>query len=368
MNYLKSILIVTSEFPPQPGGIGNHAYNLASQLQQNGYQVSLLTDARSNDGDEERIFDAALTFKVYRITRMKVILFTYLYRIWVYSRLAHKHSIIIASGKFPLWLVGLDPFLGRKKKYGVIHGSEVNLQGFYKRLTNTALLNFETIVAVSNFTKSLAHHLNLKNIHVIPNGFRNPHLNSEKAIKKSLRNSYPTLITVGNVTERKGQLNVINALPQLLKLYPDLQYHIVGIPTEKPAFEKVASALKVLDCITFHGNVSEEKKQQLLHKSDIFVMLSDSTATGDVEGFGIAIIEANALGLPAVGSMHSGIADAIRDGESGKLVPPKDRDAFVEAIQEIWGDYDRYQKQAVAWSKQFNWSIIIKKYMAILNS
>ena len=123
----------------------------------------------------------------------------------------------------------------------------------------------------------------------------------------------------------------------------------------------------MLDCITFHGNVSEEKKQQLLHKSDIFVMLSNSTAIGDVEGFGIAIIEANAFGLPAVGSIHSGIADAIRDGESGKLVPSKNMDAFVEAIQEIWGDYDRYQIQAVTWSNQFNWSIIIQKYMAILN-
>ena len=96
---------------------------------------------------------------------MSVILFTYLYRIWKYRLLARKHSIIIASGKFPLWLVGLDPFLSKEKKYVVLHGSEVNLQGFYKKLTDKALYGFNQIVAVSNFTKSLVHHLKLKNIH-----------------------------------------------------------------------------------------------------------------------------------------------------------------------------------------------------------
>ncbi len=368
MKNSKKILILTSEFPPQPGGIGNHAYHLAFQLQQKGYQITVIADIRSKDGNEERVFDAALPFKVYRATRRKIILFTYLRRIWIYKKLAGKQSIIIASGKFPLWLVGLDPFLSKEKKYVVIHGSEVNLQGFYKKLTDIALQGFNQIVAVSNFTKSLVHNLKLKNIHVIPNGFMKPYIKPEKAIKKSQRNSFPILITVGNVTERKGQLNVIKALPQLLKSYPDVQYHIVGIPTEQPVFEKSASELKVLNCITFHGNVSEEKKQQLLHESDIFVMLSNSTATGDVEGFGIAILEANALGLPAIGSMHSGISDAIKEGESGRLVPSKDMDAFVKAIKEIWVDYDRYQVQAVAWSKQFNWSIIIKKYMAILNT
>ena len=54
--------------------------------------------------------------------------------------------------------------------------------------------------------------------------------------------------------------------------------------------------------------------------SDIFVMLSEETTTGDVEGFGIAVIEANALGIPTIGTMGSGLEDAISDKITGFLV------------------------------------------------
>ena len=363
----KKILIVTSEFPPQPGGIGNHACNLASYLHQNGFKVDVQADIRSNDGKEEQVFDSGLPFKVNRITRNKFIVFTYLQRILRFSVLARKNGIIIASGKFPLWLVGLTPFVKKVKKYAVIHGSEVNLQGFNKKLTDKALKNFNKIVAVSNFTKSLVQHLELKNIEVIPNGFKLAHYNDEKFEKKIKGKETLTLITVGNVTERKGQLNVIRALPKLKKVYPDIKYHVVGIPTEQLAFEKAAIVLGVEDCIHFHGKVTDEKKYKLLQESDIFVMLSNSTEKGDVEGFGIAIIEANALGLPAIGSIHTGIADAIKDGNSGRLVSAKNIEDFVESTVEICSNYQSYSKQASSWSKQFKWSIIIQKYLAIFN-
>ena len=49
----KNILIVSSELPPQPGGIGNHAYHLSTQLQKNQYQVTVVTDMRSKEEVDE---------------------------------------------------------------------------------------------------------------------------------------------------------------------------------------------------------------------------------------------------------------------------------------------------------------------------
>ena len=362
----KKILIVTSEFPPQPGGIGNHAYNLANQLQKNGYKVGLLTDVRSIDGVEEQQFDSSVSFDVYRIKRHKIIVWSYLKRIIIYKRLAYKYSNIIASGKFPLWIVGLDPFLSKNKKYAVIHGSEVNLQGLNKKFTDKVLQNFKTIVAVSNFTKSLIDDLNLKKIIVIPNGFKIEMVKNLENRNHFKNNNYPVLITVGNVSDRKGQLNMIKALPALLKLYPHCLYHIVGIPTLQGKLEKVALEQGVLASLVFHGNVTEIMKQHLLKESDIFVMLSNQTKTGDVEGFGIAIIEANALNLPAIGSDNCGIVDVIKQNYSGKLVNPTDSDAIVNSIDDILKDYPNYSKQAKEWSKQFDWKVIIKKYINIL--
>ena len=109
MKNSKKILIVSSEFPPQPGGIGNHALHLSHYLARDNNKVCVLTDFRSKEGEEELLFDANLSFSVVRIARMKILYLTYLDRIRKYVQLlkTFKPDIIIASGKFPIWLVGL---------------------------------------------------------------------------------------------------------------------------------------------------------------------------------------------------------------------------------------------------------------------
>ncbi|MDP3312595.1 glycosyltransferase family 4 protein [Lutibacter sp.] len=363
----KKILIVTSEFPPQPGGIGNHAFNLATQLQLHGYEVGVLTDERSKDGFIEKQFDLTLPFKVYRTKRFRISLCTYLMRILVYNRIIKNYSKVIASGKFPLWLVGFYPLKNKKIKLAIIHGSEVNLTGVYRKITNKALRYFDTVVAVSNFTKALVAFLDLKNIHVIPNGFEVNNETKEFHSMPIIKKNDPTLITVGNVSERKGQLNVIKALPQLSIIYSDIHYHIVGIPSEQEAFEHKALSLGVLKNITFHGIVTEQKKYELLQKSDLFIMLSNSTSTGDVEGFGIAILEANALGLPAIGSRNCGIEDAILHENSGLLVTAENSEEFCKAVQLIWNDLSNYKNNAMKWSNQFKWEKIIHQYLKLIN-
>jgi glycosyltransferase involved in cell wall biosynthesis len=95
-------------------------------------------------------------------------------------------------------------------------------------------------------------------------------------------------------------------------------------------------------------------------------MLSAHLKNGDVEGFGIAVLEANALGLPAIGSSDSGIADAIRDGYSGALVLPDDIASISSALETIMWDYERYSSNAVSWSKGFEWEVVIQNYLKLI--
>ena len=53
----KNMLIVTSEFPPEPGGIGNHSYNIAKQLSMNNYSVTIICDQRSKISNKKSFFD-----------------------------------------------------------------------------------------------------------------------------------------------------------------------------------------------------------------------------------------------------------------------------------------------------------------------
>ncbi|WP_029037693.1 glycosyltransferase family 4 protein [Salinimicrobium xinjiangense] len=360
---LSKISIFTSEFPPQPGGIGNHSYNLAQGLADHGYSVTVLTDRRSETGEEESKFDAALDFQVVRIPRRKLIILSYLHRIKIAFHLAGRSEVILASGKFQLWLGAFLSFRKNKRNIAMVHGSELLLPNRgLRNFTDFSLRRFDKVVAVSNFTKSLLKLSSLKEVHVIHNGFRLQCPRMESIGPESR----PVLITVGNVTQRKGQQNVVKALPRLLEKYPDLRYYIIGIPTEKEKLQDLARQLKVEEAIIFFGAVNEAEKCNLLLKADIFVMLSENTKVGDVEGFGIAILEANSLGIPSIGSKGCGIEEAVQDGFSGVLVNKSDTEEVFAAVDGILANYQEYSSNAVQWARQFRWEKVIGKYIELL--
>jgi phosphatidylinositol alpha-1,6-mannosyltransferase len=272
----------------------------------------------------------------------------------------------MASGKFSLWIVAFACLFYKRTSIAVIHGSEVNFKnGVLKWSINLALKQFSKVIAVSNYTKSLIDHLNHKNVYVIPNGLDLSQWET-KTHKPLVIKGQPKLITVGNVTERKGQLNVIKMLPEILQSFPELQYHCVGIPTDAERFLSVAKALNVDKHVTFHGKVDDTHLRQFILASDVFVMLSSATATGDVEGFGIAILEANAMGVPAIGSLGCGIEDAIHEGKSGLLVQHNDAKAFTSALQQLFEHKTEFSKQAKVWAHGHDWKINIKKYIEVI--
>lgn len=363
----KHILLVTSEFPPQPGGIGNHAYLLVKHLEVNGFEVEVIADQRSVSGEEEASFDNVLKFKVHRVAMHKLRLLMYIKRLILLFRNIKSSDIVIASGKFSLWIVAFASLFYKRRYIAVIHGSEVNFTNKgLKTAVDMSLKRFSRLVAVSNYTKNLVKDIH-NDIVVIPNGIDANTFNGSSAVEIYLDGS-PKLITVGNVTDRKGQLNVIKHLPELIKAYPDLHYHCVGLPTQKDEFIDIARALEVDDYITFYGRVTDNELQGFLAFSDIFVMLSSPTETGDVEGFGIALIEANYFGLPCIGATGCGIEDAIDDYKTGRLIAPDSVVEFETAMADILSDYNSYRDNSKAWALQHSWTSIIKQYIDVLES
>jgi glycosyltransferase involved in cell wall biosynthesis len=284
--------------------------------------------------------------------------------------LAHskKADKIICSGKFPLWIAILIRIkYPGKELTAVVHGTELDFKSTVpKKLTSYALTKFNKIISVSNYTqqflpKSLPSHI-LQ--YVIHNGING----SEFEIREvSPLCGTPALITVGNVTDRKGQENVINALPGILADYPSARYHIVGKPTGKERIEGRAKKLQVEKNIQFYGAVSRGELLKKLKGAAIKLMLSNHTAEGDFEGFGIAVLEANAFGVPAIGSKDCGIADAVEHGKTGLLVDQYNPKEVAEAVKTIMNNYSCFSSNAKAWAVQHDWKIIVKKYIAVLN-
>jgi phosphatidyl-myo-inositol dimannoside synthase len=361
---LTKLLLVTAELPPQPGGIGIHAHYVAKNLCEHSFKVTIVADVRSNNGEEELIFDAQQPYTVVRIKRKAPIAGTYLKRYKITKKLLESHDLLLVSGKFPIWIGGLVSLTSKKKVYAVVHGSEVATPSVTKKkFTKWCLSRFEKVIAVSTFTKSLMAGWNIKNIQVIPNGHE---MEPSKVRNLNGAKLAPRLITIGNVTQRKGQHNVIRALPKLKTMYPAITYDIVGIPTEKERILQEAKSMQVEDLVVLHGKVSEIEKIRLLENASIFMMLSENTLSGSVEGFGIAILEANAKGIPTIGSKGCGVEDAISHGVSGKLVAHNDTEAICNAVQEITTFYDKYTTGAINWSEGFKWDKIILHYVQTL--
>lgn len=361
----KKIVLITSEFPPQPGGIGNHALHLSLNLQKQSYAVTVMADHGEVEEAVERAFDAELPVKVVRIPRKALLAVTYLNRIRAAFLLIKRTEVVIASGKFSLWVVGFLSLFFKSKDYiAVLHGSELGAGGKWGvKMTQWSLQRIPTLIAVSQFTKELAQKsCPNSEIHVINNGFL-PRMYSSPFFKKDQNLS---IITVGSVTSRKGQQNVIKALPLIKAHFPDVQYHIVGLPKETKQFLALAEQLNVSSSVVFHGALSEEELTKRLMSSKVFFMLSDHLSNGDVEGFGIAVLEANDLFLPAIGSKNSGIADAIADGFSGKLVDPHRPEEILAALQTVLADYDLFAQQSKKWSEKFYWNNVIQEYMKVI--
>lgn len=364
----KSILLLSSEFPPQPGGIGEHAYNLARVLYGAGFQVTVLTNSRGQEVRLEEVFDAGLPFQVRRVSRYRFPLITYLKRVHAFFNwlLKNPRCIVFASGKFSLWTGALaHSFFSKNIYLGVVHGTEINPAGsLAKWLTNKSLARFKKLVAVSKFTQNLLlQRCPNARVLVINNGF-----DPQKFKPVSTYPTTPTLLSIGNVSRRKGQHNVVQALPFLLREFPEIQYHVVGIPSERERVEQLAKNLGVQSKVKFHGVLDNQAVSEIFERTSVFIQLSENTKSGDVEGFGIAILEANAVGLPAIGSKGCGIEDAIRDGFSGRLVEAHNPMEIAIALKEILENYPTYSANARSWAAEFTWEKRGQAYIDLVES
>ena len=158
------------------------------------------------------------------------------------------------------------------------------------------------------------------------------------------------------------------ALRNLKQIYPDIIYICVGHGDEEENIKKLVTELDLDEQVMFFKNISNELKNSLVNQSNIFVMPS-IIYKKSVEGFGIAFIEAAQYGIPSLGGIDGGAADAIDHEKTGLICDGNDLDAIYSSINSILENkkYLEYGKAAKENSVKFKWNKIIEKYKKILN-
>ncbi len=92
---------------------------------------------------------------------------------------------------------------------------------------------------------------------------------------------------------------------------------------------------------------------------------------GDIEGFGLVMLEANLNGLPVLASRLEGLVDVVAEGVNGRLVPPLDAEAFAGAVQALRRDAAqrrRLGRQAVTHARGFGWTSVAERQVRILRA
>ena len=343
------ITILSREFPPGPGGIGTHACQLANEFAAFGWRVSVVTPQDYAADEEIREFNASLPYPIVRLPSRRGLAIEAVHRWKVLSEHLRRFSpdVLLASGQRSVWLGSLLAARHGLPCVAIGHGSEFGAASGWKHwLTRRSYQRAAAVICVSEFTWRFMESRNIQPRagRIIPNGADETRFvkYSDDEVQRFRRKigmqDARILLTVGNVTERKGQEVVIRALPQILEAHPNTHYCMAGLPTLRPQLSMLASELGVGDHVHFLGRTDARTLLAYMNACDVFVMTSRQTREGDCEGFGIAVVEAALCGKPAVVSAGSGLAEAIVDGETGLTVPQGNPQAAAEAIRRLLDD------------------------------
>lgn len=254
-----------------------------------------------------------------------------------------------------------------------VHGLDVVAKHpLYRSLWFPAIRRMDTVIANSRPTADLVKALGvpMERLHLVHPGVGLPESSQSVDALRAFRKHYDLgearlLLSVGRLTTRKGLREFVQqALPGIVQQMPDTLLVVVGdTPADslhadvqtRHSIQSVADAAGVGEHVRFLGLV-DDSALACAYEAAAAHVFPVRSLPGDPEGFGMVAVEAAAHGLPTVAFASGGIIDAVAEGQSGRLVPQGDYEAFAEGVLQILADgKDAWSVHTVAFAGNFAW-------------
>ena len=337
-------LFITNDFGPRAGGIETFVHGLIERLPKG--SVIVYTSSQDNSADFDALWLRDFGVEVIR-DRSKILLPTPRVIRNCQKLLRNRKLTSVAFGAAaPLGIMArFMRKAGAKKIVALTHGHEV---WWAKVLPFSLAIKFmskhlDAITYLGEYTKgeiskALSKDDVAKLVQIAP-GIDVDHFapvdSTELRAQLGLTDK-SVIISVGRLVHRKGQDQLIAALPAIKAAIPNAHLVLVGIGPYQKFLEKLAAKLKVSDSITFIGRIKYSELPRYICIGDIFAMPSRSRFFGlEVEGLGIVYLEASACGLPVVGGKSGGAPDAVLVGETGLVVDGTSVSEIADACIEL---------------------------------
>jgi phosphatidylinositol alpha-1,6-mannosyltransferase len=175
------------------------------------------------------------------------------------------------------------------------------------------------------------------------------------------------LLTVARLVPHKGIDAGIDAVARV----PGVHYLVVGQGPDRERLLQLARDRGVADRTHFAGNLPDAELPAVYASANGYLGLSREDGL-DVEGFGIAIADAAASGLPIVGSNQGGIVEIVEDGVNGWLVDPRDPAEIARAIEGLFADRPRAERLGAAGRRRvetyLNWNRVVRDLVTLAST
>jgi phosphatidyl-myo-inositol dimannoside synthase len=326
-------LLFCFNYPPQGGGVSRLCGELARGLQRTGVAIAVLSQHRPQsytqvpDAPELRVTmrrpgrELAALRHLRRVGRIDAVICGFWYSEGLLACLAGvRPFVVLAHG------LELNPTRARWRRRA------------WRWMMRCVLCNATLVVANSRYTAGLvARFAPGAQVTAVPLGVDHRRFCPGDSAAARRRLAVPedklVVLTVARVVAHKGHRLVIRALAAMPDVRRDrFVYLVAGRGRDMPALQQEAASLGLDHVVRWLGYVPEADLPDLYRSADLFALCTrEEPDEPDVEGFGLAFLEAQACGTPVVGTRTGGIADAVQDGRGGWLIGQDD----VTALEKI---------------------------------
>jgi glycosyltransferase involved in cell wall biosynthesis len=371
--------ILCGTFHPEPGGIGTYLQHFLPEVQARGHEVRLLTFG------EPRPEDAHYGYPVERITRAQALpmrLARYFRRAQQVARWSDRLFVFdFAALAIPaVKLVARRPIITKvvsdwswemADRRGYTQLGVVAFQSSAKhpivRLSRGwythAIRQANQVIVPSRHVGRLASGWGVKSerLHVIHNAIPDPDpaliAHDRLALRAELgvTGDAPLIVSVGRLTPVKGVDVMLRALPDI----PDARFVVVGDGPQRAELEALDSTGRV----TFVGRQAHADVLRWLRAADVYVLSSHT------EGLSHTLLEAIAVGTPAIASAVGGNPEVITDNVNGLLIPSDNPAALTQAVLRVLNDKilaERLGAAGLTRSQAFRWDAEVQQTLAVL--
>lgn len=365
------ILIITKSLSEKDGQ-GRYSQGLIKELASR-HQLTILTSAK--DEIFEKKFNNLEVIKIPDLLSLGWNFKVLINYFKIFKKSLKNNDFIHFFTDLPNYLIFSPLMFSQIKPYFITAHGTFSIAYFSKGWRKGLLKKFfsraQNVFCISNFTKKeILKRVDLKNLVVINNGIDFEKFNNyyEELKDKVIKPNNKVILSVGAIKPRKGYQDSLKAVSQLKDKYPDLKYYIVGSQENKRYLAELKKIIKqelLENNVEFFENLTDEELAKLYLQADLLLFTPVNFQNIYFEGFGLVCLEAGVFKKPVIGSLDCGVEDAVKDNQTGYLVPQGQVAKIAEAIDKILSNQTMALSMGEAnrqFAEELQWLKIVKNY------